>query len=216
MNKLILTIFSFAVIVVACTKTNYNNSKTVHIPTLVLKGPAVYSTAKGTGTYVDPGAILTDENNVVSTLTTPSGALPNLAKENFYSVVYNKTTQYNYNLTVSRLVLVTGSTRDLSGQYARSTNGVIINLTKNSAGLYTIDNVGGVANTPANAAYIVSAFMGQLSNDSLYIPTQNNANVGSFYCDNTSYIPGPAGKDTLKWVVENGSFGTSVRTFIKQ
>src|ERR1022692_3621460 len=98
MTKLILSVFAFALIFSACKKTDYPNSTVVHIPTLVLKGPPVYSTAKGTGTYSDPGATLIDENNAVINLTTPSGSLPNLAKENFYSVLYNKTTQYNYQL----------------------------------------------------------------------------------------------------------------------
>ncbi len=99
---------------------------------------------------------------------------------------------------------------DLSGTYARSSNSQKATITKKARGLYVTDNVGGVV--PPSAAVVPAAFA-QLDSTTLVLPTQPTGE-GPLSASNMTLSYGPP--ITISYVVINGAFGTSTRTFVKQ
>ena len=214
-RKLILPFFILVVMVAACKKKNEDPSLVVsHIPRMVILGAPIISTSVGGSLPAEAGANLFDEDGKSTFIASPSSNNVDLSKPGFYSSTYKVTTKYGYTPSASRLVLVSSAnaSTDLSGQYARSTNGQIINLTKKGPGLYVVDNIGGVK---GSADFIFDVYIGFPTDLTVSVPTQSTP-LGDLRCDKASYSPGAGGIDTLRWVVINPNFGTSVRTFIKQ
>ena len=220
MKKIIISIIAICCLFVACTKEVQNVSKVVTVvyPSITLNGSAIVSTGVGTGAYVDPGATGYDILTGSTKTLTPILNNVDLTTPGFYSVEYSDTNADGFYASVIRLVLVTGvsSATDLSGTYARQSNGQTVTVTKQGTGLYTTDNVGGVAN---NLAFIFPVYFGQISDTTIAVPVQPCGVGGTVYCDNGS--GGPCTLDTLApitfaWVVHNGSFGTSLRVFVHQ
>ena len=205
----------FATILVAssCKKTQ-STTLVVKVPTFELINATAFSTAAGPGSYVDPGVKYTDENGVVSIITTPTSSDVNLAIPGFYSLSYEKKTEHGYNLKASRLILVTpvSPSVDHSGMYARTSNGQTVTVTKLGTGLYSTDNVGGVAN---NSAYVFDVYFGLVNDTTIVVPSQPNVvGGGELTCVNGK-INVVGATTTFKWVVMGAGFGTSTRTFVK-
>lgn len=200
-------------LVTACKKQE-STTKVVSVPHMELIGTAVYSTPVSTGAYSDPGASFTDENGSTSTLTSPTSSNVDLTTPGFYSATYSRRTQYGYNLSVSRLVLVTpvSPSLDYSGVYTRTSNSQTVTVTKHGTGLYTTDNVGGVAGNPT---YVFDVYFGMVNDSVLVVPSQYNPVGGdNLYCTN-GLLTATGGTTTIQWVVMGTGFGTSLRKFIK-
>ncbi|MBS1636224.1 MAG: DUF5011 domain-containing protein [Bacteroidetes bacterium] len=212
MKNIVITALAGLVLITACKKKE-STTKVVNVPKMELIGTAVYSTPVGTGTYSDPGAKLIDENGNTTVLTTPTSSNVDLTTPGFYSATYSKRTEYGYNVSISRLVLVTpvSSAIDYSGVYTRTSNGQTMNVTKLGTGLYTTDNVGGVA---GNTAYIFPVYFGMVNDTDIVVPDQPNPLGDDIYCTNSKLtVSGP--DTTIQWVVMGAGFGTSLRKFIK-
>ena len=101
---------------------------------------------------------------------------------------------------------------DISGVYKRSTNGVEVNITKVSTGLYKTDNVGGVGDAPE---YIYDVYFGFPNDTTLIMPEQPNPLGGEVYGEDEKLIVTPTSTE-FQWVVIGSGYGTALRRFIKQ
>lgn len=212
MKKLMIAAVAGLALVAACRK-DPKTTKVVSIPHMELVGTAVYSTPVGSGSYSDPGATFTDENGATTTLTTPTSSNVDLSTPGFYSATYSKKTEYGYKVSVSRLILVTpvSAALDYSGVYTRTTNGQTVNITKVGTGLYTTDNVGGVAGDPS---YLFDVYFGMVNDSVLEVPSQPNPLGDDVYCTNGKLrVNGP--DTTIEWIVMGAGFGTALRQFVK-
>jgi hypothetical protein len=213
MKKSLLILMLGAVVLTSCDKNPDPVSKvvTVSYPTITLNGDQIVSTVVGTGAYADPGATGTDD--VTGATSTLSPVLNNvdLTSPGFYSVKYSMKNSNGYITESTRLVLVTSvdPAVDLSGPYHRVSNNQGVTVTKRGTGLYTTDNVGGVANNPA---FIFDVYMGQVDDANLVVPTQPSALGGDIYCDNTTLDISPA-DTSYSYIVRGSGFGTAVRVF---
>jgi hypothetical protein len=227
MKKIIISIIAISSLFAACTKEVQNVSTVVTVvyPVITLKGAQVVSTGIGTGTYSDPGATSYDALTGTTKNLSPISNNVDLTTPGFYSVQYSDTNGDGFYSGAIRLILVTGvsPTVDLSGTYARQSNGQTVTVTKQGTGLYTTSNVGGVASS--NAAYLTFLFpiyFGQISDTTIAIPVQPCPLGGTIYCDGGS-ASAPYGALSLtppitySYVVEDASsFGTAVRVFVHQ
>jgi len=216
-----MILFASVLVFGGCKKKDKSTTIVVKVPKFELIGPTAFSTPAGPGSYVDPGVTYTDEEGNVSVLTEPTSSDVNLAAPGFYSCSYEKKTEHGYKLKASRLVLVTpvSPLDDHSGIYARTANSQTVTITKIGTGLYTTDNVGGVA---GNDAYIFDVYFGLVNDTTIAMPSQPNV-VGGGYLYGTNgkiIVAGPT--TTIQWKIfgdtDTGSasgFGTSLRTFVK-
>ena len=215
MKKLIIPIILAGIILSACKKETTDVSKVVSVsyPSIALNGAQIISQPVGTGAYVDPGATGTDDLTGATSSLTPILNEVDLTTPGFYAVKYSTKNSNGYVTNATRLVLVTpvSDTIDLSGTYARTSNGQTVTVTKKGTGLYTTDNVGGVANNPS---YVFDVYFGQVSDTTIQVPPQANPLGGDVYCIggtldlNTPY--------TYSYIVKGSGFGTSRRTFVHQ
>lgn len=214
MKNLIMILFASVLVFSGCKKKDKSTTIVVKVPKFELIGPTAFSTPAGPGSYVDPGVTYTDEEGNVSVLTEPTSSDVNLAAPGFYSCSYEKKTEHGYKLKASRLVLVTpvSPLDDHSGVYARTANSQTVTVSKLGTGLYTTDNVGGVA---GNDAYIFDVYFGLVNDSTIVVPSQPNlVGGGEVYCTNGKLtVSGPT--TTIKWIVMGAGFGTSTRTFVK-
>jgi len=213
MKNIIMILFASILVFSGCKKKE-STTIVVKVPKFELIGPTAFSTPAGPGSYVDPGVKYTDEEGNESILTEPTSSDVNLAAPGFYSCSYEKKTEHGYKLKASRLVLVTpvSPSVDHSGVYARTANSQTVTITKIGTGLYTTDNVGGVA---GNDAYVFDVYFGLVDDTTVVVPPQPNlVGGGELYCTNGKIkVSGPT--TTLKWIVMGAGFGTSTRTFVK-
>lgn len=98
---------------------------------------------------------------------------------------------------------------NLSGEYRRTANNALVNLTKVANGLYEVDNVGGAPTFPVVGYFI------QINDSTIDFPMQPTDLAGQVDCvDETLTI---SGVDTsYGWKVVNPNFGPAFRTFVKQ
>lgn len=216
MRKSIITILMAGTLLTACKKETRDVSKVVNVsyPVITLNGAPIISQSVGIGSYVDAGATGTDDVTGLSSSLTPVSNNVDLTSPGFYGVKYTMKNSNGYITSATRLILVTpvDPAVDLSGTYARTSNGKTVTITKKGTGLYTTDNVGGVA---GNLLYVFDVYFGQTSNSTIEVPSQPNHLGGDVYCNNTTLSISPA-DTSFSWIVRGSGFGTSVRTFSHQ
>lgn len=215
MKALLYLFLASAVMLTACTKKSenvYTKMVTPVFPKLTMKGDPVVTLSVG-GTFTDPGATGYDSLTNTTTQLTPTSNNVDPSTAGFYVVNYQTINLWGYRTLAARLVLVTSISPadDISGTYHRSGNNQVVNITKAGTGLYIVDNVGGVAGDPS---YIFPYYIGFTDASDFEGPSQNTP-LGALDLSNTS-ITRSGSTITLKWVVNNPGFGTSVRTFVKQ
>lgn len=183
----------------------------VSYPTITLKGNAVISTGIGTGSYVDPGATGYDDVKGTTTNLTPVSNNVDLTQAGFYNVTYTMKNSNGYTSTVIRLVLVTpvSASLDWTGTYKRVSNGQHVTITKKGTGLYTTDNIGGVAGNPS---FLFPIYIGQTSDTTIAVPPQISPLGGNLFCTNGKFSLSAA-DTTFSYIVMGAGFGTAVRVF---
>ncbi|TWF45137.1 uncharacterized protein DUF5011 [Chitinophaga polysaccharea] len=215
--KALYILFAGCLLFTACTKNSegvITQVVTPQYPKITMKGGPNVVFPIG-GTYTDPGATSFDSAANKTTDLTPVSQNVNTAEGGVYTVNYHAVNSYGYQTNATRHVLISNyadAADDISGTYKRSTNGVEITVTKVATGLYVVENPGGVANDPN---FVFPFYIGFLDRNT-FVGTEQNTPLGAMSFKNTSIIRGPGSAVTLKWVVINNSFGTSVRTFNKE
>jgi hypothetical protein len=218
MKKVIQLLFLSLIIVLgACndkeihnTDSQIGHSRVTQFPLLSLKGAKFIAVAKG-GTYTDPGVDATEGGQPIQATASPA---VNTAVPGVYSVVYTATNKDGFKAQVYRIVIVydtdaTAAAQDLSGNWARTSNGSLATFTKLAPGVYTVFNPGGAPGTNVTVAAI------NPTASALKIPSQLIA-IGNSFASSGETLNYAADPKTFTWTIVNSGYGTSARTFKKQ
>ena len=218
MKKIVQLLFlSFIIVLGACnekeihnTDTQIGHSRVTFFPIVTLKGAKFMAVAKG-GTFTDPGVDAKEGGQPIQATASPA---VNTATPGVYSVVYTATNKDGFSAQVFRIVVVydtdaAAGALDLSGNWARSTNGSLAVFTKIAPGVYTVFNPGGAPGTNVTVAAINPNLT------TLRIPTQLIAIGNPFGSTGETFSPA-AVPQKFVWAIVNSGYGTAARTFTKQ
>jgi hypothetical protein len=187
-------------------------SRVTYYPVITLNGEEWITILQG-GTYTDPGATATIDNQPVELSVTQwpnPGQLPDPNVAGVYVTTYTATNKDGFSISKTRKIGVIApdaATLDLSGRYQRTAGAAgISTITRLGPGFYQTDNVGGVAQPGPSTT--VRFF--HYAEDKLYGPPQ--AVGGSIFSvvDGT-VTPG----ESYSWVVINPTYADVLRTFVK-
>jgi hypothetical protein len=215
--KLYFLAFVALCFTIACNKEpdfNYpegtvGRSKITNFPILTLLGDEVIVLEKGTP-FTDPGVTAKEGTN---DLTPAVSGEVDINTPGVYTITYSAVNKDGFSATTTRTVVVyetddTAASHDLSGNYARTTNGSVAEWTKLAPGVYSVFNPGGAPGT--NLTVIVFNPSGY----TIFIPEQVSSDGSITSSSNESYTPGSPAK--YSWKIVNPGYGTALRTFVKQ
>ncbi|MDB5012472.1 MAG: hypothetical protein JWQ25_674 [Daejeonella sp.] len=210
------TVLLFLMVIASCKKDDFTYpegevgiSKITYFPILTMAGEDIIAVPKG-GTYTEAGVTAVEGTAQLEVKT--SGSV-NTAANGVYTLEYSAVNKDGFAASVSRTVVVyttdaTAAAHDLSGNYARNTNGSLATWTKIAPGVYTVFNPGGAPGTSLTVIAI---------NPTGYvidIPQQAAPSDGS---STSSAMEDYSGMPTTyKWQIVNPGYGPAVRTFVKQ
>lgn len=216
MKTLKLTLIAIAAcsLLYACNEDETPVSKMVRVqyPAITMNGGQFVTINVG-GAYNDGGAVSFDSINNSSSNLVPVQSDVDPTTPGLYPVIFEAENSYGFKTQSVRWVAVTNvsANEDISGVYARTSNGVEASITKKARGIYATDNVGGVGGNPP---YIFPVYFVQLDDSTVVVPHQPGG-FGDVYCDKTKLIKTQS--DTLlQWVVMGAGFGTALRKFSRQ
>lgn len=184
-------------------------SRITYYPILTLIGSNPIVIAKGSA-FTDPG-VNAASGSTVLTYTTAGTVNNNVP--GVYTLTYTAFNSDGFSASTKRTVIVystdaTAAANDLSGKYARTSNGQIATWTKLAPGVYQIDNPGGAVGVNLQVyAFNPTGF-------SVTIPSQISSDGNTSSSSNFTYVNGNPASYSLVFL--NPGYGTSTRTFIKQ
>ena len=185
-------------------------STIVYFPSIAINGDRLTILTVGQA-YTDPGATATLGSTAASYTTTGS---VDVNTPGVYVINYTAVNAQGDAVSDWRTVAVIGNdvaSNDFSGTYASTSNGVTSTWTKTGNGIYTVENPGG-ATVGVGETVIAVNYTGT----KISIPQQiAPAFGGECSSSNETYTATPA-PATYSWVFHNSSYGTSLRTFVKQ
>jgi hypothetical protein len=192
------------------TDTQIGHSRVTFFPVLSLKGAKYIAVPKG-GTYTDPGVTATEGGQPITATSSPA---VNTAVPGVYSVVYTATNKDGFSAQVFRIVTVydtdaAAAAADLSGNWARNTNGSLAVFTKLAPGVYTVFNPGGAPGTNVTVVAINPTL------NTLKIPSQLIAIGNTFASTGETFTPASV-PPKIVWAMVNSGYGPAARTFTKQ
>jgi hypothetical protein len=184
-------------------------SKIIYFPSVSIVGQHLIIIAQG-ASYTDPGVNATlAGQNITPTITgTVDPTTPGV-----YNITYSATNAQGYSSSDWRTVVVIGSdvaSNDFSGTYLRAATGVTSTWTKDSTGVYTVENPGGAS---VGAGETVTAV--NYTGSQIAIPQQISADFGEVSSSDETYNA-TANPVTYSWIFHAAGYGTSLRTFTKQ
>jgi hypothetical protein len=217
MKKIIQLIFlSFIIVLVACNKDDINNtenkvgiSRVTNFPLLSLNGERYVTITVG-GAYTEAGAVATEAGADIPVTT--SGSV-NTAIPGVYTLTYSAVNKDGFSASVTRTVVIystdaSAAANDLSGNYARTSNGSVSTWTKLAPGVYKVFNPGGAPGTNVTVIAI------NPTGFTIKIPVQPIGDGTPMSSSDELYTNSvPA---TYSWKIVNQGYGTALRTFIKQ
>jgi hypothetical protein len=191
-----------------------NVSTVTTYPIVTLKGDEFVSIPVG-GTFNDPGVNATIGGAAVEPVKGGDAIDP--SKPGVYIVTYTATNPEGFSTIAKRYVGVIApdaAALDLSGNYKRNAGALgVSKVTKVGTGLYTTDNIGGVA----VGGPLTSAHFYHTTGTKLVLPSQVNEGGETFSAESATYKfavgTTPA---QYTWTVINPGYGTTARTFVKQ
>jgi len=212
-----ISIFTLLLIFfISCNKNPINNtedkvgiSKVTFFPTLTLKGSNPIVLTKGS-TFTDPGITAKEGANDITYTTVGS---VDVNTPGVYLLTYTAVNKDGFPASITRTVVIyqtdaTASANDFSGNYARTSNGSIATWTKIAPGVYSVFNPGGAPGTN------LTAIVFNQTGFEIHIPRQvtNDGNVTESSNETYSNLTPPQ----YSWKIINPTYGTALRTFIKQ
>lgn len=208
MKRYFYILAAFVLFLSSCEKDTEGVSKETAFANFEMTGDPIMFLKPG-ATFTDPGVKATENG---AALEVKSTGTVNTSVTGVYQIDYAAVNSDGYPGTTSREVVVFDvspdvAEADLSGSYARDTNGSLAVFTKIAPGVYLVSNPGGAPGTNL----VVIAF--HISPNSVAIPEQVS-NDGSI-TSSTGNAYNPATK-TLVWTIRNPGYGTAARTFTKQ
>jgi hypothetical protein len=215
-KRYVLLLAAFVTIIASCNKDpiisthdRVGISKVTYYPILTLTGNSIIAIANGTA-YTDPGIKAEAAGAEVPVTTT---GFVDVGKDAVYTLTYSATNADGYSASATRTVVVyttasDAAANDLSGNYARTSNGSVATWTKIAPGVYTVFNPGGAPGTNLTVVAI------NPSGFNISIPEQLASDGSPTSSTTESYInSNPA---TYSWKIVNPGYGTGLRTFVKQ
>ncbi len=184
-------------------------SKITYYPILTLKGTDYLTVIKGS-VFTDPG--VTAKEGTTDLKVTTTGTV-NTATAGVYTLTYSAVNKDGFSASTTRRVIVystdvSAAANDLSGSYARNTNGSVVVWTKLAPGVYKVFNPGGAPGT--NLTVVIFNPTGL----TVLIPSQAASDGSITSSSNESYVLTPTPRYSM--VILNPTYGTALRTFIKQ
>jgi hypothetical protein len=214
-KKILISVVAMTIFF-SCNKTDYNypkdtvaGSRITYYADFVFNGDNYVLVNRG-GTYTEPGVTATE--NGVDIPVTISGAV-DTETPGVYTLVYSAVNKDGFPASVSRTIIVyetapDAALNDLSGDYARTTNGQIASWTKIAPGVYKVFNPGGAIGV--NLTVIVFNPEGF----TIFIPEQVSSDGTITSSTNESYTNSVPPQ--YSWKIVNPGYGPALRTFIKQ
>ncbi|CAM4196435.1 protein of unknown function [Pedobacter westerhofensis] len=183
-------------------------SKVTNYPILTLKGDKRIIIAKGAA-FNDPGVTALEGTNALTPVVT--GA-PDVATAGLYTVRYVATNKDGFTASITRQVLVydpasSAAANDLSGNYARNTNGSVAVWTKIAPCFYSVFNPGGAPGTDLTVVIFNS------TGSTIKIPVQESSDGTTTSSASETYN---LTTKTYSMIIVNPGYGAASRTFIKQ
>ena len=212
MKKFLIILLSLtpAVLYTSCKKDEVV-SKVVDVsfPEIELKGDK-YVTLNVGQAYTDPGAVATDDISGAKTDIMAEYSSLDINTPGVYYMQYTTKNANGYITNVGRYIAVTNflDDFDLSGEYERTANGVIINVSKVSRGLYMIDDMGGAGLPDAAYFAVVDA-------STIDFGPQLSESIGSEIDASGETLSFDGGDTTLQYALSAPGYGTAPRTFVK-
>jgi hypothetical protein len=217
MRNIIIAV-ALVVIVFASCKKNQNTVSTevtYSVPTIQFAGGNIFFSIPVNGALPVVSATAYDSfyqehDSVIVDQSTLDNTTPGL-----YIVTASAKNRYGMIAYASVYVAVTNipSAINLAGGYTRVSNGDSVLVMRLANGLYETNNVGGVLYSAANAGFIIPAFFVQTDDTTIILPSQTTP-LGALYGSMAACNLSPA-DTTFQYVVNNSSFGTSLRIFLK-
>jgi hypothetical protein len=217
MKKVIQFLFlSFIIVLGACNKDDINNtdtqvgrSRVTFFPLVTLLGERYVAVPVG-GQYTEAGIEATESGQTIPYTTT--GAV-NTATPGVYTLTYSAENQDGFSASLKRTVVVYSTdagaaAQDLSGNYARTSNGSIATFTKIAPGVYRVFNPGGAPGTSVTVI-VVNPTVGVID-----MPAQEIGDGSIMSSAQETFSAGPPA--TFTWQIVNPGYGTALRTFVKQ
>ena len=191
------------------TDDRIGHSRVIFFPTISIVGESVILVPLGQ-TFTDPGALAQVAGADVTYSTTGT---VNTNAAGVYQLIYTAVNSEGFSKSASRIVVVystdpSAAANDLSGNYARTSNGSIARWTKIAPGVYSVFNPGGAPGT--NLTVIVFNQTGF----NIKIPVQPASDGSPITSDAEVYNNTTPASYT--WRIVNQGYGTALRTFVKQ
>lgn len=208
-HKASLFILAAGILLAGCKKEDTAHvSKEVKVsaPTITLKGDEVVVLPVG-GTYTDPGATLTDDVTGASSDIGPTTSNVNSNEAGLYLVTYSASNANGFETSVTRYVAVTSveAPVDRTGTYLRSATGVNCYIEKIADGVYKVTNPGGAGIGSNTVVYMVE------TTNNVYVCPEQPTDYGTMEVTDIAF-----NATGVVWRVLNASYGTGLRTFLKQ
>ena len=218
MKKNILLFYSLlTLLIVACNKNDIHNtdeevgiSRVTHYAVLTLKGEKYMTIVLGSS-FTDPGITAKEGSNDIN-YTTSGSVNTNVA--GVYTLTYTAINKDGFPASIVRTVIVYSTdagaeANDFSGTYVRLATGFASTWTKLGPGVYIVSNPGG-----ASIGTSVTVIVFNSTGNNIYIPSQTIVDGSELTSTDGIYTPGSPAK--YDWKILNQSYGTGLRTFIKQ
>jgi len=218
MKKSILIFYSLVTLfLVACNKTNIHNtdeevgiSKVTFFAVLKLNGERDMAVVLGSP-FTDPGITATEGTEAISYTTTGS---VNTNVAGVYPLTYTAVNKLGFPASVIRTVVVYSTdagaaANDLSGTYLRTATGLTSSWSKLFPGVYRVTNPGGAGIGTGTNVIVFNP-----TGNSINIPPQVIGDGTELTSSDGVYTQGSPAK--YDWKIVNPSYGTALRTFIKQ
>lgn len=194
-----------------CKKDDDKISKVVTLPYIQLNG-SKYITMNVGGDLSDAGAKIINDVTLsggTSDLTAVTNTL-DPTTPGLYYMLYEAETQNGYHLYEARYIAVTNyaDNAKLAGAYKRTSNGIEVNVTKESRALYQVDDGGG-AGLPDAVYFAV------INDTTIDVGPQFSESKQTEIYGNNSKLTMGATDTTFRYVLHSPGYGTAVRTFKK-
>lgn len=212
MKKHICYILAFTLLVAACRRKNDNVSNVVVVPHLELKGQKFITINVGDPAPADEGATVVDDqpvdgnSNVMVTENTVDPSTPGI-----YYMLYQTKTKNGYTVGTARYVAVTNYPDDvnLSGTYMRTTNGVLVEVTRVSRALYKNADMGGAGLSDA-------IYFAVLNDSTIDAGPQYSESIGDVIDASKEGLKISDTETYFQYALDAPGYGTPLRKFVKQ
>ena len=188
---------------------NVGISRITYYPTITLMGDDVIAIENGTS-FADPGATATAAG---ADIPVTSGGSVDTDVDGVYVLTYSATNADGFASTATRFVVVyttapDAAAHDLSGTYLRPATGVPAIWTKIAPGVYRVFNPGG------SPDQTLTVFVFNPEGFTIFIPEQvsNDGSITSSTDESYTNSDPPM----YSWKIVNPTYGSALRTFVKQ